>query len=201
MKLDYKKIKATLLRRLSRADNLPRPSIVTRARQCNLIRAMLACAMLICALPAASPAARAQQCALATPGFAQMQAARIALINDGQSRVEFDALIADEPIEQASGYQYICPRVIARTTILFRYDAPTAGRFHMRNVNAPLDIGFFDAGGALLQTMVMQPYEDGAEILYAPMQKFQYALETRRGFFAEHALSAGNSRLLIETLP
>ena len=130
-----------------------------------------------------------------------MESARIVLLNAQRQRVELDSLIADDALERASGYQHICPEVIARTSILFRYAAPGAGRFHMRNVKAPLDIGFFDEGGVLIQSMVMRPYGDGDEILYGPMRTFQYALEARAGFFREKGLSAGASRLLLDTLP
>ncbi len=142
-----------------------------------------------------------QGCAESNRGMERMESARISLLNERRERVEFETLIADDALERASGYQHICPWVIARTSILFRYPAPSGGRFHMRNVKAPLAIGFFDEDGVLIQSMIMQPYGDGDETLYAPMRKFQYALEARPGFFAEKGLSAGASRLLIEALP
>ncbi|MGI9309993.1 MAG: DUF192 domain-containing protein [bacterium] len=138
-------------------------------------------------------------------GMAQMQRATIALVNARGETVDVVALIADDELERASGYQHICPEVIARTAILFRFDAPRATQFHMRNVKAPLDIGFFDRAGVLIQSMLMQPYTDnrgdGEETLYAPMQPFQYALEARDGFFAEHNLLAGATTLRLRTLP
>ncbi|MGR3913103.1 MAG: DUF192 domain-containing protein [Gammaproteobacteria bacterium] len=140
-------------------------------------------------------------CRAANPGMANMRIVRIALLDAQRRRVEVRAHIADENFERADGYQHICPAVIRRSAILFRFDAPLATRFHMHNVHAPLDIGFFDARGVLLQSMVMRPYADGAEVLYAPMRKFQYALEARAGFFAEKKLAAGVTRLLLESLP
>lgn len=145
--------------------------------------------------------AAAPDCYPTNRGMERMQTARIVLHNAAAQAVALDAFIADDNLERASGYQYICPRVIARTAILFRWDALLHSPFHMHNVKAPLDIGFFNADGLLLQTMTMQPYEDGREILYAPMQPFQYALEARRGFFAANKLSAGAARLRLETLP
>lgn len=148
-----------------------------------------------------NPAWAQPDCAPSNRGMAHMEVARIALLNDQHQKIEFAAFIADDSMERADGYQYICPAIIARTTILFRYSAPSAGRFHMHNVKAPLDIGFFDAEGVLIQSMLMRPYQDGKEILYGPMQKFQYALEARQGFFTEKKLSAGISKLLIDVLP
>jgi len=164
-------------------------------------RATVMTMFVLIALAAPRPGAAQQGCAPSNRGMAQMQLAEISLLNAAQQRIALRAFIADEPLEMASGYQHICPEVVARTAILFRYPAPVAGRFHMHNVKAPLDIGFFDQSGLLFQAMQMHPYQDGDEILYGPMQKFQYALEARLGFFGEQNLAAGASRLLLDTLP
>jgi len=44
-------------------------------------------------------------------------------------------------------------------------------------------------------------HDDGEEALYGPMRKFQYALEARRGFLRDKHLRAGDSRLVLESLP
>ncbi len=142
-----------------------------------------------------------QGCSSSNLGMDRMEVSRISLLDDRRQRIEIVSFIADDSVERANGYQHICPEVIARTTILFRYDAPSAARFHMHNVKAPLDIGFFDEDGLLIQYMVMHPYGDGDEKLYGPMLPFQYALEARVGFFREKGLSAGAARLLLDTLP
>lgn len=162
----------------------------------RLIARAAALFMLASAASAAPP-----DCALTNRGLARMQSADIELLNARRQRVTVRAFIADEPLEMAAGYQFICPEVVARTAILFRYAAPGAGRFHMRNVKAPLDIAFFDARGDLFQAMAMRPYQDGAEILYGPMRAFQYALEARRGFLREKHLAAGDSKLILDSLP
>lgn len=151
---------------------------------------------------AASAAVAAEpDCAPTNRGLAQMQSADIELLNARRQRVTVRAFIADEPLEMAAGYQFICPEVVARTAILFRYAAPGAGRFHMHNVKAALDIAFFDARGDLFQALAMRPYRAGEATLYGPMRKFQYALEARRGFLRERHLAAGESRLILDSLP
>jgi len=177
---------------------LPLPRRIGRA-----VATFAAVAVLAACLLAVAVAARAAEpdCAATNRGLARMQSADIELLNARRERVTLRAFIADEPLEMAAGYQFICPAVVARTAILFRYAAPGAGRFHMHNVKAPLDIAFFDAGGDLFQAMQMQPYRDGAEVLYGPMRKFQYALEARRGFLREKHLTAGASKLLLDSLP
>lgn len=152
-------------------------------------------------LALAHGSAWAATCQRSTEALARMESARITLLNNQQKPIRVQALIADDSLERAGGYQHICPEVIARTAILFRYGAPVSGQFHMRNVHAPLDIGFFDANGVLIQSMVMKPYGENEEVLYSPMQQFQYALEARVGFFHEKGLAAGATRLLRETLP
>jgi len=160
----------------------------------RFVARVFAVVMLVAAAPVAA------DCAPTNRGLARMHAADIALLNARRERITVRAFIADEPVEMAAGYQFICPAVIARTAILFQYAAPGAGRFHMRNVKAPLDIAFFDAAGEMFQAMEMRPYDDGAEVLYGPMQKFQYALEARRGFLREKRLRAGASRLILDSL-
>jgi uncharacterized membrane protein (UPF0127 family) len=143
-------------------------------------------------------AQQGQPCYPSNRGMETMESSTVVLVNDNGHKITLNSLVADDNLERASGYQYICPDVIDRTSILFRYPQPGSGRFHMHNVRAPLDIAFFDENGVLIQSARMQPYVNGEETLYGPMQAFQYALEVRAGFLAEHELSAGKSRLLLD---
>lgn len=129
-----------------------------------------------------------------------MDVEEISLINDAGKIVSFESHIADDNKNRASGYQHICTDVINKTTILFVYSKSSYGRFHMNNVKAPLDIGFFDTRGKLIRTMVMNTYEDGNKKLYDPGLPFQYALEARAGFFDEYKLSEKKSRLVVHSL-
>ena len=129
-----------------------------------------------------------------TPEFRGMTQARIALINDLGERVELMVRVADEPAEQLAGFQHIGKRVIARSAILFAFSHPIRGKFHMRNVVAPLDIAFFAADGRVLAVMQMEP---GSE-LYCPDEPFQYALETAAGRLERLHISPEGSRLLLD---
>lgn len=129
--------------------------------------------------------------------LSNMQVEEISLLNDSGKIINIESYIADDAGERAEGYQYICEEVIDKTTILFVYAQPVVGKFHMQNVKAPLDIGFFDATGTLIKTMVMDTYDDGNKRRYHPGQPFQYALEARVGFFNEHKLSGGKAHLVI----
>lgn len=127
-----------------------------------------------------------------TPEFRGMELAKIAIINDLSERVELEVRVADEPAEQLAGFQRIGKRVIARSAILFVFPRPIRGKFHMRNVVAPLDIAFFDADGRVLAVMRMEP---GPE-LYGPDEPFKYALETAAGRLERLHISPRSSRLL-----
>ncbi len=139
-------------------------------------------------------------CREMTAGMRSMHTEEVSLLDDRGKMFTFQSRVADDHTERAAGYQYICSHIIDVSTLLFVYPRPTLARFHMNNVVAPLDIGFFDDQGKLFSIMQMQPRNDGNARLYGPAQPFQYALEAGQGFFAERNLSAGKSRLIIGKL-
>ncbi len=130
-----------------------------------------------------------------------MHTEEVSLLNDRGQVVALQTRIADDEVERAAGYQHICENIIDSSSILFVWPKPIFTRFHMRNVKAPLDIGFFDTQGKLFSVMQMQPAgDDGDSQLYAPSQPFQYALEAGQGFFAEQNLSTQRTRLITSKL-
>ena len=108
--------------------------------------------------------------------------------------------IADQPKTRAAGYQHICEKLIHDTAILFVYARENRGQFHMNNVQAPLDIGFFDGEGRLQKVLLMKPYTASDRPIYDPGVPFQYALEARQGYFADSALAEGKARLVIRSV-
>ena len=118
--------------------------------------------------------------------------------NDRGIEISLDVLVADDGFERASGFQHICPEVIERTLILFRFPQELSGRFHMQNVHAPLDIAFMGSNGNVESVLLMQTYTQDERPLYGPPGRFQYALEARAGFFQSHAISPQGSRLLLD---
>ncbi len=120
------------------------------------------------------------------------------LDNFGKIR-KISSHIADDPAEQADGYQFICREIISESTMLFVYPGPVNRHFHMKNVKAPLDIGFFDAKGGLFSILVMDTYADGNQRTYGPDRPFQYALEAPAGFFETNHLAPRKARLVIDS--
>ena len=144
--------------------------------------------------------AASAQCEKSIERLSKMHVEEISLLNDAGKIINLESHIADDNRERTAGYQHICAEVIDKTNILFVYAQPIDGRFHMQNVKAPLDIGFFDGAGKLIRTLVMDTYDDGNKRLYHPGQRFQYALEARVGFFKEHKLSEGKARLVVHSV-
>lgn len=143
-----------------------------------------------------NPGIDISQCTPTNQGIENMHSKKIVLKNAQGANLSFDTLIANDSTERAFGFQYICPQVVDSTTILFVFDYAIDARFHMRNVMAPLDIGFFDEKGRLIDTQVMQPYKNNEKTTYGPGKPFKYALEARVGFFREHNLIAGQTHLV-----
>ncbi len=145
-------------------------------------------------------AAYSADCRLSTRGWDQMHLTSIYLIHDDGRKTALRVRVADDRVERAAGYQHICPEIIELSAILFRYKQPGNRSFHMFNVHAALDIGFFDADGRLDQVIHMQPQTPGdpSAETYAPSNSFQFALETRAGFFSDNGLEAGATTLTFQ---
>ncbi|MCY4052047.1 MAG: DUF192 domain-containing protein [Gammaproteobacteria bacterium] len=139
-------------------------------------------------------------CQKMNDGMKSMHQTGLSLFDDHGNAKHIHSLIADDQFEQAYGFQHVCPDVIQDTKILFVYSEPTLGSFHMSNVKAPLDIGFFDQHGVLFDVLRMDVYVDNEQLLYSPTKPFQFALETHVGFFEKFMLSPGKSYLIIDSL-
>lgn len=126
-----------------------------------------------------------------------MHLASVSLMKDNGPNTILRVRVADEPSERAAGYQHICPEIIKLSAILFVYERSTNRSFHMFNVHAELDIGFFDENGRLIQVIRMEPQTaDGTPAsVYKSEEDFQYALETRAGFFADHKIYSRQATL------
>ena len=139
----------------------------------------------------------AADCKLSTRHWASMHHAVISLHHKNGEETELNVRIADEPRERAAGNQHICPQVIDQNAILFVYPSPQNSSFHMNNVHAELDIGFFDYDGLLFLVMRMKPplKGDSSSNIYSPGRDIKYALETKAGYFADQRLQPGEVTL------
>jgi uncharacterized membrane protein (UPF0127 family) len=134
-----------------------------------------------------------------TPQFEQMGESFVYLLNDEGKTLPLRVKIADEPHEQAAGFQHVGAKLITSSFILFTYAHAAARRFHMLNVPAALDIAFIASDGTILEIQSMEVESMGRAVpsrTYGPQLPFRYALEARAGFFGEHGISPARSRLL-----
>ncbi|MEM2868627.1 MAG: DUF192 domain-containing protein [Candidatus Bathyarchaeia archaeon] len=133
-----------------------------------------------------------------TKEFQKMETAKIRIINDDGQVLELEVKIADEPDEHAAGFQNVSRSIIEKTLILFVFPSEINAFFHMRNVEASLDIAFIKADGTIIEIMRMDPDQNR---LYGPSELFKYAIEAPPGFFQSKKISAGKSRLIVESIP
>ena len=138
-----------------------------------------------------------QSCRYFTPQFQNMNFRIIELVRSDGHTIRSRPKIADDSSERSAGFQYICPEIIDTSSILFVYEQPVLTRFHMFNVRADLDIGFFDEYGKLNALIHMKPQKrtDPESVTYGAAKEFKYALETRAGFFEENGLTPGSTTL------
>lgn len=132
-----------------------------------------------------------------TDEFNKMGIGIIKIINDKNQILELEIKIADEDNERSAGFQYISKEIIEKTIILFIFPYEMQGVFHMRNVEAPLDIAFIKTNGTIIEILQMTPSQTQ---LYSPKNSFKYAIEAREGFFKDNKISAGISKLDVTSI-
>jgi len=136
------------------------------------------------------------QCRNLTAALDSMAPATIEIRNERAEIVELEVRVANNMTERAGGFQHLCPEVIRTTAILFVYMEPRLGRFHMRNVYAPLDIAFIADDGRIVEIQRMEAEPPGLPVIprtYGPARAFRFALEARAGFFASNDIGVGVS--------
>lgn len=132
-----------------------------------------------------------------TKEFQKMNVAKIKIVNDDDQVLELEVKVADEPDEYAAGFQNISRSILEKSLILFVFPDEINALFHMRNVEASLDIAFIKADGTIVGIVRMDP---SLTKLYGIDESFRYAIEARAGFFEEKRITR-RSRLIVESVP
>lgn len=86
--------------------------------------------------------------------------------------------------------------------MLFIFAGEQPLTFWMKNTLIPLDIGFFDESGHLVNVLTMQPDAEGTpdnqRRTYSSGAPAMYALEMNAGWFARHGMRRGAQMVLPE---
>jgi uncharacterized membrane protein (UPF0127 family) len=98
-----------------------------------------------------------------------------------------DAEVAQDPQQRALGlmYRFSLP---ADRGMLFVFPRAEPLGFWMRNTYIPLSIAYLDASGTILNILDMKPHDESSHPSAGPAL---YALEMRRGWFAERGIGPG----------
>ena len=102
----------------------------------------------------------------------------------------FYAQIAITPQELSSGLMF---RKSLRDNhgMLFIFKNPQQVSFWMKNVSIPLDIGYFDASGILVEYYHLYPHDETP--LFSRSKNIKYVLEMNKGWFKNNNIKTGNS--------
>ncbi len=73
--------------------------------------------------------------------------------------------------------------------MLFLFNKPDQRSFWMRNTHIPLDLGYFDAAGRLLEIHPLYPYDQNG--VPSRSDAVLIAVETNRGWFARNKIQPG----------
>ena len=73
--------------------------------------------------------------------------------------------------------------------MIFVYERPQQLSFWMRNTPTPLDIGFFDPAGVLLEVYPMHPFDETS--VPSRSDRLQFALEMNQGWYGGRGVKPG----------
>lgn len=96
--------------------------------------------------------------------------------------------VADEPDERRRGLMHR-DSLPEDHGMLFVYSREQTLSFWMRDTRMPLDIAFLDSRGYIVDLQQMEPQSDR---MHESRRPAMYALEMRRGWFADHGIEEGD---------
>lgn len=113
--------------------------------------------------------------------------------------LEWCVWLADSPEDRQRGLMEVTDLGDGKAGMLFAFDAPTTGRFWMRNTPMPLSIAFLDDGGSVVSTADMAPCGDRDDCpTYGATGSYSWALEVPRGGLARLGLLDDGARVDVD---
>ena len=114
---------------------------------------------------------------------------------DDKERIAIEVGQVKATVELASNPEARRQGLMGRTELgrdqgmLMVFPSPEVLSIWMLNTNIPLDVGFFDAQGKLINTVSMWP--DGGKQIHNSLRPSVYALEMNMGWFERYGLKPG----------
>ena len=108
-------------------------------------------------------------------------------ISIGESELQLQ--MALKPAEQQKGLMHR-ESLDKDHGMLFLFDFPDKRGFWMRYTRIPLDIGYFDSSGRLLEVSYLFPFDENP--VNSRSSEVLIAVETNRGWFATNGIQVGD---------
>jgi uncharacterized membrane protein (UPF0127 family) len=103
--------------------------------------------------------------------------------------IELQLQLALKPAEQQKGL--MCREILDKNHgMLFLFERPGIRGFWMRNTRIPLDIGYFDSSGRLLEIHKLFPFDETS--INSRSREVLIAVETNRGWYAANNIQVGD---------
>jgi uncharacterized membrane protein (UPF0127 family) len=103
--------------------------------------------------------------------------------------IELQLQLALKPTEQQKGLMHR-ESLDEDHGMLFLFDRPDKRGFWMRNTRVPLDIGYFDSNGRLLEVHKLFPFDETT--VNSHSSEVLIAVETNRGWYAANNIQVGD---------
>ncbi|MFI3290323.1 MAG: DUF192 domain-containing protein [Opitutales bacterium] len=104
--------------------------------------------------------------------------------------MDFKSQVALYPEELAKGLMFR-EKLGDKESMIFVYESPRQVAFWMKNTKIPLDIGFIDESGKLLEVKSMYPHD--LTSVPSSSDKVVYCLEVNRGWFYANKIKVGDN--------
>lgn len=114
------------------------------------------------------------------------------IIETDDGPVLVNAEVADTPERQQFGLMHRT-ELADDAGMVFLFFQDTSSGFWMKNTSIPLSIAFFDARGAIVAIIDMEPCEKDPCPLYDPGTTYRGALEVNQGAFEEWGVEVGDT--------
>jgi len=107
-------------------------------------------------------------------------------IRVGESTLQLQLAISSAEHQQGLMFRKELPE---NHGMLFIFERPKQQGFWMKNTPLPLDIGYFDSAGKLLEVHKLFPYDETPVV--SRSRQILIAIETNRGWYAKNDIDTG----------